>query len=334
MRRRPAARILALVAAVGLVASGCGDDEEEPGAEATTTTAGPTSVDLWVARFGEAEISRYDPDDGALAGRIPLVSGPRDLATGEGALWASVDTGEVVAIDAATNQVRGQVDVGASPALIVAGEGAVWVTDEEGRDLVEIDPAAEAVVSRVNVGTETERIAGMAVGEGALWLVVEPTFGLVKIDPATAEESARLSLCGAEECRFGAVAVGDGVVWVIDDFTGELVSVDPESVTETGRTKLGAEGALRDIAFGPEGLWILDAEAGRALEIDPADPRIQARSEDAFEDPINLTLGLGSVWLYGAGSGELARIDADTGATADTIEVSDVGSFVVGCCEP
>lgn len=228
MATRRTLRVLAVVLAVSLVAVACGDDGE-PEAEATTTTAGPAAVDLWVARFGMQEISRYKPDDGSLAATIPLAVEPRDVATGEGALWASTDAGRVVAADPATNEVTAEIDVGTSTGLIAVGEGAVWVTDEDGRDLVKIDPVAKEIAERVTIGSETERIASLVVGEEALWLVLEPTFGLVKVDPASVEELARLPLCGVDECRFGATAVGDGTVWVIDDVSGELVSVDPGS---------------------------------------------------------------------------------------------------------
>ncbi len=325
-------RIVALAVTVALFVAACGDDEDS-GSEVTTTTADVAAVDLWVARAGMQEISRYNPEDGSVRATIPLGGEPRGVATGEGALWASTAAGTVLALDPENNQVTAEVEVGSSTGLIAAGEGAVWVAGDDGRDLVKIDPTTQEITARSTIGSETERIAGLVVGEGALWLVVEPTFGLLKIDTADLEELGRLQLCGIDECRFGAVALGDETVWVIDDVAGELVSVDPETVTETGRTKIGGEGALRGIAYGPEGLWVLDADHGTVLEVDTDNTDDVRKSAESFENPLHLTLGLGSVWLYSAGSGEIVGIDAETGETTERISISNVTSFVVGCCE-
>ncbi|MGI8727826.1 MAG: Vgb family protein [Solirubrobacterales bacterium] len=115
---------------------------------------------LWVARASsrlanEIELVKIDPDSGEIAGEpiaLPNAAIPVRLATGEGALWATLLGGlrpprtkrlpaEVAYLPTGAETLAPErLEVGDQPSGIAVGEGAIWVTSADEGIVTPISP--------------------------------------------------------------------------------------------------------------------------------------------------------------------------------------------------
>ncbi|HEX2427071.1 MAG TPA: ABC transporter substrate-binding protein, partial [Gaiellaceae bacterium] len=175
--------------------------------------------------------------------------------------------------------------------------------------------AASGELVRAVPERDTVRVA---YGAGALWSI-SSTGELTRIDPATGEEVARLGLGVTPS----GLAVGDGTVWVADRNSPTLRRIDPSVDEEIDPFHLPMNGVVTDLtgevavgagsvwvghgAFNP-GAWVerLDAETGR----------VQKRLSILAGDVDHLAFGDGALWVASTPSGELRKIDPQTGHVA------------------
>ena len=75
------------------------------------------------------------------------------------------------------------------------------------------------------------------------------------------------------------------------------------------------------IAAGDEGVWALDGEGPRVLEIDPRTNEVGQTIELGADDLTGLTVGDGSVWATDLDTGSLWRIDPGPDPITRTIDV-------------
>jgi hypothetical protein len=136
---------------------------------------------------------------------------------------------------------------------LVDAFGSLWV--RVGATVERIDPATNAVVARIPVGSGS----GLAAGAGALWAPSDPNT-VTRIDAATNAVVATIALPNADP---RTVAVTPGAVWVgmagPPETPGELVHVDPTTNAVTGRVPL-KKGALYSAAVGNV-VWVVDQDA-------------------------------------------------------------------------
>lgn len=139
--------------------------------------------DLWVSRYGHAELLRLDPETGATRGAVSLAAWADEdglpeasdlVALGDGTLavglqrlrrtagWQPDPTGQIALVDCATATVRDVWPVGPNPTLrgpsplIVLSEGRAFALDPQTGDLTEI--AGESLVD------------GQVDEAGAVWI--------------------------------------------------------------------------------------------------------------------------------------------------------------------
>lgn len=130
------------------------------------------SGSVWVANFGDATVSRFDPltfEAGSLrssnVGRRPT-----GIAFGEGAIWVSnVSDDAVTRIDPGTYATT-TIPVPDEPVAIAVGEGAVWVASAGAGTVARIDPTTRQVTDTIEVGNAP---FGVAVGDGLVWISVQ-----------------------------------------------------------------------------------------------------------------------------------------------------------------
>jgi DNA-binding SARP family transcriptional activator/streptogramin lyase len=138
------------------------------------------------------------------------------------------------------------------------------------------------------------------------------------VDPVAREVVAEIPVGFSSDL----IATGDGAVWLLDRKGGTLRRIDPE--TNAPRTLgIQASGSPMGLAVGEGSVWIALNE-GRVLSVLEVGPelaevrnRIELESrESVFSDSlasVKLTIGQGAVWALERASGQVTRIDPETG---------------------
>ncbi len=190
---------------------------------------------LWVAANDPGRgnaVLRIDPVTLEVVASVPFEQVLRDLAVGEGAVWATTHTGGqagaigakgvLTRIDPQTAGRTGEVLYPESGTAVTGGSrlvaayGAVWAIG--GFELLRIDAATLDLTAQVPV-TSTD-VYDIAAGAGAIWLGVGDVPGeVLRIDPDTLEVSTIVS-----DNRNPVTAVGADVdsAWAYCDCFREL----------------------------------------------------------------------------------------------------------------
>jgi len=167
--------------------------------------AGPRMV--WLVSGGIGPLSQIDATSGRLIRTVDTrTCCPADVAVAGGAVWVAdrfADT--VTRINGA--DLAQTVDVGHAPEALAATPQAVWAVIEQDDALVRIDPATNAVQTRIPVGSSPSAVA---VGLGAVWVANSRDGTVSRIDPSRNAVVATIRVGG----RPSGIAVGAGTVWV------------------------------------------------------------------------------------------------------------------------
>ena len=186
-----------------------------------------------------------------------------------------------------------------SEGSIGVGEGAVWMPTDANGILARIDPATNAIMSRIRV---REASFAAAVGLGAVW-VTSTTHNLVsRINPHTNTVVASIPV--GPFPRF--LAVGAGAVWVLNQGDGTVPRIDPLSNRVVATIEVGVPGPGGDIAVGERFVGV--TAVGKPFSrIDPHSNRLVAQFVGEGGDA--LRIGHGSVWLASFFLQEIWRVD-------------------------
>jgi len=220
---------------------------------------------------------------------------------------------------------------------IAVGEGAVWTGDFV---LHHIDPDDGSEGDPIDLLTGGgEFVFGVTTGFDDVWAVTGS--GLYRIDPGDDEELGFLALpmgrAGTVAIGFGSVWVGNGIgtlfrveprrtlpilatiqvgavvsgvvaagglIWVSDEF-GALVPVDPSLNRIQDSVTVG--GSPRGLAATSDRLWAVDTTAKNVTVVD-IETREEIRSIPVGGEPVDVTAGLGAVWVADL-EGRIVRID-------------------------
>jgi streptogramin lyase len=162
--------------------------------------AGPKAVYAGSVR----SIARIDPVTSQLRHRESTTWGP--MAYGFGSVWI-VGT-ELQRLSGATMRPVATVPVAGRYADVATGHGSVWLADDEGRAIIRVDPAREAVARSYDLGGAP---FGVAVGAGAVWATSEDG-AVARIDPVR-DDVQLIAIGGAPR----SLDAGRGAVWVSVD---------------------------------------------------------------------------------------------------------------------
>jgi DNA-binding beta-propeller fold protein YncE len=179
------------------------------------------------------------------------------------------------------------------PLGIATGFGSVWVTSENGSVLYRIDPAANKVIARIDVGHAMCGVPG--IGFGRVW-VPDCDFGpqgLVVVDPAT----NRVVRAIGDQVA-GSVGLGAGSVWAGP-------RIDPATLREQPLLNTGHDDLA--IAFGDGAVWVSDAlypsyhghRHATVFRIDPATGKVTATIRAGVTSIQNWPMfDAGKLWVY------------------------------------
>jgi len=109
------------------------------------TTAGSGALvvgggSVWQAGITTQSIYRYDPSSKRLLAQIPVGVVAKHLTADAESLWVSSDSGRVIRIDLATNQVIGTFQVDGRAPAVAVGHGSVWIVDTAHAALLRVRP--------------------------------------------------------------------------------------------------------------------------------------------------------------------------------------------------
>lgn len=317
---------LALLGLV-VVLSACGGRADRDAATVPETPVASGPVDGPSAPT-TAEPAGYDP---RVVAAVPVPSMPRGLAVHDGLVWvAAARTGEVVAIDPATDSVVARIAVGRLPVTLVSTTTDLWVTVLDGdasgasTELVRIDTERREATDRVGVPA----FHAVPVGAGAAWAMGDDGV-LRRFDPSAGEVTDEIAV----DPGTNWIGADDAAVWGVRS-DGSAWRLDPASLEVTHEVELGfAVPGRSRVVVGHGRFWV--SVPGRLVALDAAtgDPLLDI--ERPTDHLINdLDLDDRSVWLSvvvraperGGPAGRLVRFDADTGAVVDEFALGPVPS--------
>lgn len=134
---------------------------------------------IYAALFDTGEVVKIDPATFTVVDRAIVGAGPVGLALGEGdQLWVTNRTeGTVASVDFATGDIF-SIPVGAGPVEVQQAFGSLWVAVSDDGELVQIDMAKRAVVTRTPLGGSP---TGLSFGAGSLWVGVAGDRSVVRV---------------------------------------------------------------------------------------------------------------------------------------------------------
>jgi DNA-binding beta-propeller fold protein YncE len=187
---------------------------------------------------------------------------------------------------------------GAAALLLVTGAAVILIARRDGGTMTigptsvgVIDPKTNRVVDEIPLDTKASLIAA---GEGFVWLADPDTSTLLKIDPETREIVRRIGIASGDIPT--SIAVGKGSVWVAVKRARSLAVL--ELAPELGNPR--------------------------------RPPVVIDRSRfPSFEGAV-VTVGEGAVWTLEPSTGQVSRIDGETGQVVMLKEGVDAHSIAVG----
>jgi YVTN family beta-propeller protein len=233
------------------------------------------------------------------------------LAVGEGAVWAMNDAKEtLMRIDPARNAVVARIKVG-TPEEAAAGDGAVWLSNPSENKVIRVDPATNTIAATIPVGPQPE---GIAVSPSAVWVVNAGGPSVSRIDPATNRVVATIRVGPKSDCcaEHTSVIASPRAVWVALTNGKSIVHIDPATNSVVAATRLEYR-PCGSLAADETGVWWTGGHCGGDV-VGRVDSRTNRLTNNLAEpDPVGIQVAFGSVWVANEGSGNVDQIDPHTG---------------------
>ena len=281
---------------------------------ATAVTVGLTQGGIERARaLAQADSNVFLSASGGDVVREAPVRDTVAVRFGGRSLWSVSSQGELTRVDPETGAILASIGLGVEPAGLAVGDGSVWVTGRHSPTLFRIDPSVNEVVDRFMLpmqGVETDLTGEVVVGAGSVWVghgAFNPGAWVERLDPGTGRVQKRFSILAGDVDH---LAFGEGGLWVASTPSGELRKIDPRTnrvvLTRTLQSDLccvASGGGYVWAATNPNGdIWKVTRK-GKLL------PTIKLAS--AVD---HLTYADGALWASLSGTGTVLRIDPTTGA--------------------
>ncbi len=246
-----------------------------------------------------------------------------EVAVADGVVWAGVtegrqDSGAVLRIDPATNEVVARVPLSGQAWYMAAGAGGVWVAVGYEPVVHRIDPGTNEMSASIPV--PGDGIGAIAAGPEGVWVETyedrsdlgeqNPTT-LVRIDPVTNEVAATVPLGDLAGGYDDEIALGQGGVWLVgvkltgpsEERGGSLVRID----LETNRIAAVIPVRAFSVGAGPGGVWVTfpeDGVVGRRARDRWLAQRIDPATNQVAGPPVPMDLGVlavteDGVWFSG-----------------------------------
>lgn len=177
------------------------------------------------------------------------------------------------------------------PLGVTAAFDSIWVESHRSNELVRIDPQANRVMARIDVGGNECGLP--AAGYGRIWVATCEMTGMVVVDPTTNQ------VVGSLPDALGLnVAMAGGSVWTA---SGEhtIARIDPQTLRPQASITVG--GAPDHLTFGAGSIWTANSADGTVSRVDPASNQVVATvaagSPTGDGEDMFVTFDLGFVWV-------------------------------------
>jgi YVTN family beta-propeller protein len=218
----------------------------------------------WVTNWYDNTVSRIDVLTNKVLQTLPLTvpgaGGPEAIAYGEGSLWVTTTewdaggnavAGSLLRVNPATGQQLATIQLGRGLWDLTVSPGAVWVPEYDDDQVARIDPATNALVTRIPVPGDP---VGAAFGFGSLWVSTGDGH-LVRIDPAT--NQVVMTIATQESGAY--VTTGGGAVWMTYPghkglADGKVTRVDPGTNQVVASAIVGENPEM--IGYGAGSVWV------------------------------------------------------------------------------
>jgi virginiamycin B lyase len=152
---------------------------------------------------------RVNPQKLRIAARIPIRPYAAGVRVGEGAVWVTNPTANLVQkVDPRSNRVVQTTAVAGSPRFLAVGENGVWTLGQVDGSVTRLDPATGRVAARIRAGIKGAG-GDMTTGGGWVWARGAHRL-LARIDPRTDRIVERYGPALGD----GSLIVGYGAVWI------------------------------------------------------------------------------------------------------------------------
>jgi branched-chain amino acid transport system substrate-binding protein len=207
-------------------------------------------------------VARIDGASGVTDERITLPKGDakafaeggrRQLAVGDGAVWAVAPDGEVARIDAATNRVR-MLSHGVDAGALAVGGGSVWALGPppyRAARIWQIEPRGGRVVRRIDVAAEG--LDAIVFGAGSLWGTDRDGGRVWRIDIGQSMRRPTMQTVAMTPGVSGIAFEPHGV-WVTNLVDDTVSRIDP--ATNHVSPVIPMPAAPRDLAIGQGRVWV------------------------------------------------------------------------------
>jgi outer membrane protein assembly factor BamB len=278
---------------------------------------------LWVLGGPSGVLTKVDPATNTVVKEVQTPHPPGFGTYVDGSLWiASLLDSAVMELDADTGRVRRTIESKAGkpflrPIGVVATGDDLWVLNHG-------DPDATVRSSLTRLNARTGRVAGTVdlpghhaggplLAAGQLWMTMTLEGTVVQVDPATGRVVGSPILVDTGTCLSGSVADGDP--W----YTG-LESEDEVPCHNAGRRVDAASAELSPVVYGPGRSLYEFASAGGSIwasDVGHTLYRVDVNSGaitpnlvlDSPSATNRLITAFDSLWVLGAETGQLTRID-------------------------
>jgi YVTN family beta-propeller protein len=226
-------------------------------------------------------------------------------------------------IDPARNAVVARIKVG-TPEAAAAGEGAVWLSKPSENKVTRVDPATNSVTATIPVGPQPE---GIAVSPGAVWVVNAGGPSVSRIDPATNRVVATVRIGPRGDCcaEHTSVIASPRAVWVALTNGKSIVRVDPATNSVVATTRIGYR-PCGLLAADETGVWWTGGCGGDVVgRVDSRTNRLTTNLPEPF--PVGVEVAFGSVWVA-SGSGNVDQIDPHSGRLVARLHIIGLPVFL------
>ena len=161
---------------------------------------------------------------------------------------------------------------------------------------------------------------------GTAW-VANVGNGVARYDAATGRRLGSVGPGLLSVCT--GMDVGHGSLWVAACTANRLHRFDLATGRQQAAIRLPAGGIAEEgsVAAGGSGVFVVAADAGRIVRVDPRSQRVVARLP-APEGAAGLRFGFGSLWVTSPTEGTLTRLDPSTGRVQATVPVGAGAYFL------
>jgi YVTN family beta-propeller protein len=189
--------------------------------------------------------------------------------------------------------------------------------------LMRIDPARNAVVARIKVGTPE----AAAAGNGAVWLSNPSLNTVARVDPATNKVTATIPVGPQPE----GIAVSPGAVWVVNAGGPSVSRIDPATNRVVATIRVGPKGDCcaehTSVIASPRAVWVGLTNGKSIVHVDPATNSVVATTRIGYSPCGFLAADETGVWSTGGCGGDVvARLDSRT----NRVTTNSAGSVPVG----